>query len=150
MENKNNTLVVVLVFLIIGLFAGYVFGTNSMSKNLSFMSGEYMDEMHDEYKDDHENSSVDDHMDEEIVAEDGLMQHVMEEMMRELRGKTGVEYEEAFLKGMIVHHIGAVDMAEQLLENTERPELVAMANNIISAQSTEIDQMKAWLNEWFN
>lgn len=158
MEKKNNTLIIILGSVIIGLLAGYIFGTNNMSGNGSFMTREYMDKMHDEHMGDHANGFADEyaddrinnHMDEDIVADDGLMQHVMEEMMRDFRGKTGVEYEKAFLKGMIVHHIGAVDMAKQLLENTERPELVKMANDIITTQSTEIVQMKAWLSEWFN
>jgi uncharacterized protein (DUF305 family) len=57
--------------------------------------------------------------------------------------------DETFLAAMIEHHEGAVDMAEIALERAEREELRAMAQEIIDAQETEIDQMQAWLDEWF-
>lgn len=87
---------------------------------------------------------------DETVHRDGAMQHAMDEMSLELRGKEGEEYEKAFLDGMIVHHLGAIEMAKELLTHTERPELVAMANAIIEVQSDEIEMMKVWRDEWFN
>jgi uncharacterized protein (DUF305 family) len=51
---------------------------------------------------------------------------------------------------MIIHHEGAVEMAEILLEKTKRPELIKLANDIISAQNTEIEMMQNWNKEWFN
>lgn len=86
---------------------------------------------------------------DDAVASDGAMIHAMDEMSLELRGKKGAEYEQAFLEGMIVHHLGAIAMAEELLTQTERPELVAMASAIISVQADEIATMKVWLAEWF-
>ena len=52
--------------------------------------------------------------------------------------------------GMIVHHLGAIRMSEDLLNETDRPELTQFANDIISAQQQEVEQMCAWLDEWFN
>lgn len=127
---KNNTLIVVLLSLIIGLFIGYSLGENKIVSS--------------------EVQKIEDEHEEEIISSDGAMIHAMEEMMLEFNGKTGVEYEKAFLRGMIVHHIGAVEMAEELLEQTERPELVKMANDIITTQSKEVDMMKSWMSEWFN
>ncbi len=40
-------------------------------------------------------------------------------------------------------------MSEVLLESTKRPELQKLANDIIAAQTTEIDMMKGWLNTWY-
>lgn len=77
------------------------------------------------------------------------MDHEMDAMMADLAGKKGEAFELAFLDGMIVHHEGAVDMARALLEETDRPELVKMANDIISVQTDEIDMMKRWRAEWF-
>ena len=57
--------------------------------------------------------------------------------------------DETFLAAMIEHHEGAVDMAKVALERAEREELREMAQEIIDAQETEIDQMQAWLDEWF-
>jgi DNA helicase-2/ATP-dependent DNA helicase PcrA len=58
--------------------------------------------------------------------------------------------EEAFLKEMIVHHEGAVDMAKVLGQGGVRPELATFGAAIIDVQSKEIDMMKGWLKEWFN
>lgn len=134
---KNNVLVIGLLALIIGLFVGYTLAPRTM------MDTETMVEMHDEMEEYEEH-------DEEIISGDGVMQHAMEEMMRPLMGKTGEEYEKAFLEMMIVHHIGAIEMAEDLLEQTDRPELVKMGNDIINVQTDEVDMMKGWLNDWFN
>jgi uncharacterized protein (DUF305 family) len=58
--------------------------------------------------------------------------------------------DETFLAAMIEHHEGAVDMAELALEGAEREEIREMAQEIIDAQEAEIDQMQAWLDEWFD
>lgn len=134
---KNNVLVIALLALIAGLFLGYTLTPRTM------MNTEFAEEMHEEKEE---------HMEygEEIIDNDGMMQHAMEEMMLGFRGKTGEEYEKAFLEMMIVHHIGAIEMAEELLEQTDRPELVQMANDIITVQNQEVQMMKGWLSDWFN
>lgn len=134
---KNNILVIGLLTMIIGLFVGY-----SLAPRGVMDIGE-MEEMHNDMEE------MTGH-DEDLISEDGMMQHAMGEMMLGLRGKTGEEYEKAFLEMMIVHHIGAIKMAEELLEETDRPELVKMANDIITVQTQEVDMMKGWLNDWFN
>lgn len=77
------------------------------------------------------------------------MEDSMTGMMSGLAGKSGPEFERAFLEEMIVHHEGAVAMAKKLLEESTRPELVALGNDIITAQTKEIAMMKNWLIEWF-
>lgn len=59
-------------------------------------------------------------------------------------------YDAAFIDSMIVHHEGAVIMANQALEQAERPELLALANEIISAQEAEIAQMNDWRSAWYS
>lgn len=134
---KNNILVIGLLALIIGLFAGYTLAPRTM------IDSEDMVEMHEEMEEmmGHE---------DEMMSGDGTMQHSMDEMMRGLKGKTGEDFEKAFLEQMIVHHIGAIEMAEGLLKETNRPELVKMGNDIITVQTEEVDMMKKWLNDWFN
>jgi uncharacterized protein (DUF305 family) len=58
-------------------------------------------------------------------------------------------FDAQFIDGMIVHHEGAVVMAEEALERAERPELRAMAEEIVAAQGPEIEQMRSWRNAWY-
>lgn len=137
MNNTNQTIIIGLIALIVGLLIGYAFGANAMPHRAFFGDSD----MHQE---------MESHMyGDEIIDNDGAMQHAMDEMMLGFRGLEGSAYEEMFLRGMIVHHIGAIHMAEELLEQTDRPELIELANNIISSQSGEVEMMRGWLNEWF-
>lgn len=77
------------------------------------------------------------------------MQGEMKGMMSGLEGKTGDEFDRAFLSEMIIHHEGAVDMAEAALSSAKHSEIKEMANAIIAAQTTEIKQMKAWMSAWY-
>lgn len=75
------------------------------------------------------------------------MDDMMEGMMSKLDGKTGEEFDEAFIEEMIVHHEGAVEMAEAALKHAKRPELIELAKAIIEAQNKEIEMMKGWERE---
>lgn len=79
----------------------------------------------------------------------GGMHGAMGDMMAGLEGKSGDEFDKAFLEEMIIHHEGAIDMAEAALQNAKHEEIKSMANAIISTQSLEIAQMKAWLQSWY-
>ncbi|EGT1066732.1 DUF305 domain-containing protein [Salmonella enterica] len=54
--------------------------------------------------------------------------------------------DKAFAKGMIVHHEGAIAMAETELKYGKDPEMRKLAEDIIKAQKGEIDQMNKWLD----
>lgn len=58
-------------------------------------------------------------------------------------------FDAQFIDSMIIHHQGAVDMANTLLAETERPEMRAFAEEIINAQSTEIADMQEWRQTWY-
>ena len=126
MQNKNLGLVV--LCLVVGFLAGWLVFGNSMN----LQSGEHiMSNGH---------SMQDDQMG---------MHDAMGDMMAGISGKTGDEFDKAFLEEMIVHHQGAVDMAQMVLQVSTRPELRTLAQDIISAQKKEIQMMQDWRAAWF-
>lgn len=72
----------------------------------------------------------------------------MEDMTNELKNKSGSEFDKVFLEQMIIHHQGAIDMANLVLQKSTRPELLKLAEDIIAAQTKEINQMKEWQAQW--
>lgn len=79
----------------------------------------------------------------------GRMQQSNDAMMMELEGGQGDEFDKAFMAQMIVHHQGAIQMAELALQNAKHEEIKSMARDIISAQNTEIRQMQSWQASWY-
>lgn len=51
----------------------------------------------------------------------------------------------AFARGMLPHHIGAVDMAKIQLKFGEDKEMLKLAQEIINAQQPEIERMQNWI-----
>lgn len=58
-------------------------------------------------------------------------------------------FDARFIDSMIEHHRGAVTMAEQALQQGQRPELKQMAQTIIDTQQQEITQMTNWRTQWY-
>ncbi len=75
------------------------------------------------------------------------MQNMMDDMSMNLQGKTGAEFDKVFLTDMIVHHKGAVVMAELALKNAESQNVKDLSRAIIDAQNKEIADMEKWLSE---
>lgn len=69
------------------------------------------------------------------------MQQMHEQMMIAYTGDADVD----FVRGMIPHHQGAIDMAKVELAYGKDPELRRLAEDIVKAQETEIAAMQAWL-----
>ncbi len=60
-----------------------------------------------------------------------------------------MEFDQMYIDMMIPHHQGAIRMARAELDNGSNAELTELAQAIIDAQASEIDQMKTWRVEWF-
>jgi uncharacterized protein (DUF305 family) len=58
-------------------------------------------------------------------------------------------FDKAFIDAMIPHHQSAIEMAEVASEKSRNPRIKTLAENIVSAQQTEIEQMKAWREQWY-
>ncbi|MEU6370202.1 DUF305 domain-containing protein [Streptomyces sp. NPDC046931] len=65
-----------------------------------------------------------------------------------LKKLQGPPFEQAFVVGMIPHHRMAVAMAEVELAHGTRPELKALAQQIVTAQDREMSEMTTWLKDW--
>src|SRR4028118_27561 len=67
----------------------------------------------------------------------------------EMLMENGEYSDERFIDAMVPHHQGAIEMAQVALENAEHPEILALAEEIVLAQETEIEQLKAIKQEQF-
>ncbi len=58
-------------------------------------------------------------------------------------------FDKEFIEQMIPHHQMAIMMATMLLQGTERGKMKVLGQEIIDAQSKEIDQMRLWYRNWY-
>ena len=65
--------------------------------------------------------------------------------MAKLKTLQGKEFDTLWLQSMIGHHQGAIEMAGAEVAGGQSPDMIAMAQNIVTVQQTEIDQMKQML-----
>ena len=72
----------------------------------------------------------------------------MDSMVSNLVALDGDEFDGRFIELMIEHHQGAIDMANLIPARTQRQELRDLGNNIITAQTGEIEMMKGWQKDW--
>ena len=67
--------------------------------------------------------------------------------MAELSAASGVEAERLFLSLMIVHHQGALEMADAVRDRTTHPGVLTFADAVLVSQASEIDFMTRMLAE---
>ncbi|HZJ10719.1 MAG TPA: DUF305 domain-containing protein [Trueperaceae bacterium] len=90
------------------------------------------------------------HMHGAPATQMGAMNHGSDSSMPGLESLSGEEFEVAFMSMMTAHHQGAIDMADWVLERGDDPDVLAAAQSIKDAQDPEIEQMAAWLREWYD
>ena len=69
------------------------------------------------------------------------MQTMHKDMMVDYTGDADVD----FVRGMIPHHQGAIDMAKVVIANGKDPEIRKLAEGVVKAQEAEIKEMQDWL-----
>jgi uncharacterized protein (DUF305 family) len=130
---QKNTLIIGTILLVVGLAIGYAIG----AANTPSLSQDVREETHMM-------------PDGSMMGDSGTsMADTMAGMNAELAGKTGDAFDQAFISEMILHHQGAVEMAQLALTNAKHQEIKDLAAAIIAAQNKEIADMKAWQQAWY-
>ncbi len=74
----------------------------------------------------------------------GIMSH---DQMTALQNATGLEFDRMWMRMMIDHHRGAIDMSNAELSGGVNPDAKKLAQQIVSAQQAEIQQMRGMLDQ---
>ena len=72
----------------------------------------------------------------------------MNQITTALKNKTGDDCDKLFLSEMIDHHQSAIEMAKLADKQAKHEAVKQLAQDILSAQSKEIDQMQGWQSDW--
>ena len=81
-----------------------------------------------------------------MMSQSGMHMGGQEDMTK-LENAT--DFDRAFIEEMIPHHQLAIMMANMLQSGTNRPEMKQLAENIITSQSKEIQEMQTWYKQWY-
>lgn len=76
------------------------------------------------------------------------MEDSFEMDMSKLSNSKDKAFDLAFIEMMTPHHEGAVAMAKEALQKSEKPEIKTLAGQIIKAQEAEIKMMNEWKEKW--
>lgn len=82
-------------------------------------------------------------MQEHMGGMQGMTAMGSESTAPHMMAQTGAYSDERFIDMMVPHHQGAIDMAKVAQEKAEHPEIKQLADNVISSQQQEIDELKA-------
>jgi len=132
---NNNTLLIAIIAILVGVIAGYGIGSREGGTFGHMMMGNDRDERGSYGRYDEEQTGD--------YGQVGMMDHSMHMDMM-------VTNERDFLSGMIPHHEEAVTTAKEVLaRGATTPEIKTLAEGIIVAQEKEIAEMKAWYKAWY-
>ena len=78
----------------------------------------------------------------DMSSMDGMM---TAEQMDAMAAMTGADFDQMWLEMMIAHHEGAISQSETVKANGSNADVLALADQIITAQQAEITEMQALL-----
>ena len=138
---QNQAMLYGVIGLLVGVLVTTFAASNAVNTNNTGMMRMMGMRMPDE---------MEEKMEEEMeeMHEANGMDMSMNDMTENLKGKTGDEFDKAFIEGMIIHHQGAIDMANLAKTSAKHDEIKNLADGIIKAQSSEIEMMKTWQKNW--
>lgn len=88
----------------------------------------------------HPTGDLNDHQKASMEGMMSMHQNMMQGMMKQ-------DADTAFACGMIAHHMGAISMAEVELQNGDNDAMKATAQQIIDAQTKEIEELTSWIEK---
>lgn len=80
----------------------------------------------------------------------GSMGMMSSEDMDQLEAASGPEFDRMFVEMMIEHHRGAIAMAEQVQTDGSHPDVLALAEDVVSDQEAEVAEMEQLLADLGN
>ena len=76
------------------------------------------------------------------------MHSSMEEMHKKMKGMTPTGHQDMdFAMMMVVHHQGAIDMAQAQIDHGKDKQMISAAKKIIAAQKKEIAMFETWMKK---
>lgn len=85
------------------------------------------------------------YMDEGMDHSSMMSGMVSSDEMERLESLRGSEFDAAWLAAMIAHHVGAIDMAKEVLADGDDAATAELAQQIIDSQTAEIESMNELL-----
>ncbi|GAA0491532.1 DUF305 domain-containing protein [Streptomyces olivaceiscleroticus] len=76
----------------------------------------------------------------------GMSGMMSDEDMEDLKAAKGTDFDKMFAKMMIDHHNGAIDMAKDEQKNGKNTTAKKLADDVVKAQSTEVEQLNKILD----
>lgn len=129
---KKETIMTGIIGLLIGIIiTGFTVTSAVNNQNTSLMDMMGVDTAKIQYKPSTNDSSIS-----------------MGDMNSQLETKSGDDFDKTFTEMMIIHHQGAIDMANLASTRATHQEIKDLSKDIISAQQKEIAEMQKWQMDW--